>query len=123
MVIASALEELDDRERELVRGVRWQTKERPDTEDLARGVVPHQLGSYIGVPHDRRADPLDDDDWSMSPNTGPAEGTITIYLENLRPLTAEKIRRVFLHEVSHALGYTEEEITGELGLTLEGCTG
>lgn len=118
VVIAAALEELEPEEREIVSQVRWLSKPRPELEDLERGVSPGQLGSFWGVAHERGLPDENDLETALLPPIYYAQGVITLFLENIRPLTAERVRVVFLHELAHALGYEEDEIRGTLGLEL-----
>lgn len=86
---------------------------RPDGLDFGRGCTPGHLGYFYGVP--REPDPRGA---TVLPDVEPVEGEIRIFLQNIRPLTAERVRTVVLHELHHALGYTEEEIRA-MGYDLE----
>lgn len=105
-VVAACYAELDADQRQAVRGVDVKIKARPDTVDLARGCVPGQFGCFYGVGRELETP---DGGWEL-PSLEPATGEICIFLENIRPLTADRVRIVVMHELCHALGFPEEEI-------------
>lgn len=112
-LVADVLEQLGPEERAAVRNVRLFCKPVPDAVDLGRGCYPEQQAAFFGVGREpgRQGAPT-------LPDPRPAEGEITLFLANLAPLTAERVRVAFLHELGHALGWDEETIHA-LGLHLD----
>jgi predicted Zn-dependent protease with MMP-like domain len=115
-VVRSTLDELPPEERAVVAGVSIRAKAFPDDEDLARGCYPDQQAAFWGVGRE-----LGRQGATALPHPGPAAGEITLFLANLAPLTAVRLRVALLHELGHALGLEEAEIRAR-GLYLEGET-
>ncbi len=113
-VVRQAMQELSAEDQEAISAVRFLVKSRPDAQDLERGCTPDQMAAFYGVGRELGVQGL-----AELPDPSPAEGEITIFLDNLAPATPERIRVAFLHEVGHALGWDEEEIRAS-GFFLEG---
>ncbi len=96
-----------------VRKVRVTAKPRPDAEDLERGCFPTQKAAYYGTPCE-----LGIQGSQELPSPDPAEGEITLFLDNLAPVTPQRCFVAVLHEYMHALGHDEETIQA-MGLWLE----
>jgi hypothetical protein len=63
---------------------------------------------------------------SELPDPSPASGEITLFLDNLAPVSAARVRVAVLHELAHALGFEEEEIRASglyLAEGLHACCG
>lgn len=105
-VVREVVAGLEPADRWAVRGLWLVVKPRPDREDLARGCLPDQRAAYFGRAVDPRLAPLE-----------PADGEVTLFLENLAPLTEARIRVALLHELAHALGWDEATVEA-MGLTL-----
>jgi predicted Zn-dependent protease with MMP-like domain len=120
-VMRAVLAELPPGERRALAGVSLIVRDRPDAGDLARGCDPDQLAAYHGtarelhrggVPVGELCSPV------PLPDDRPACGVVTLFVAHLAPLSPERVRVAILHELGHALGWTEEEIRGA-GLVLE----
>lgn len=111
--IAAVRSQMDPDELVRIRGVRFTAKPRPDAKDLKLGCFPGQKAAYYGV-----ACELGVQGAPELPSPEPATGEITLFLDNLAPVTPERARVAVLHEVMHALGYDEETIWA-MGLYLE----
>lgn len=94
-------------------GVRVTAKARPDAEDAERGCYPAQKAAFFGVGLE-----LGEQGSPELPDPSPARGEITLFLDNLAPVTEERLRIAILHEYGHALGHDEETIQA-MGLYLE----
>lgn len=99
--------------RDRLRRVRVTAKPRPDAEDLERGSHPAQKASFYGVGCEQGQQGA-----TELPDPGDASGEITLYLDNLAPVTEERLRIALLHEYGHALGHDEETLH-VMGLYLE----
>lgn len=111
-VYREALAELQPEDRDVVAGVRLVVKARPDAIDLERGCTPHHRACFFGFARE-----LAQPGVCELPDPAPASGEITLFLDNLVPLTKERVRIACLHELAHALGYDEQEIQDQ-GLML-----
>jgi hypothetical protein len=100
-------------ELERVQAVRVTAKPRPDATDLERGCFPTQKAAYYGVQCEQGTPGT-----TELPDPSPASGEITLFLDNLAPVTQERLRIAVLHEFGHALGHDEETLWA-LGLYLE----
>ena len=96
-----------------LRGVKVTAKPVPDAGDLERGCFPEQKAAYFGVPCE-----LGVQGSQELPSAEPATGEITIFLDNLAPVTPQRAFVALLHEYMHALGHDEETIHA-MGLWLE----
>lgn len=105
-VVRAVLRELEPAERWAVGGVVLRCKRRPDADDLGRGCEPDQRAAYWGRARD------------VAAGIETADGEITLFLDNLAPVTAERLRIALLHELGHALGLDEGTVRA-LGLTLD----
>jgi hypothetical protein len=102
-----------------VRPVTVGAKPKPDPQDFERGCFAGQKAAYYGVPCE-----LGIQGAQELPSGEPATGEITLFLDNLAPVTPERCFIAILHEYMHALGYDEETIEA-MGLWLDGgppCT-
>jgi len=88
-------------------------KPRPDAQDLKRGAHGAIKATFYGV-----GLALGEQGSIELPDPTPAAGEITLFLDNIAPVTPERVRICLLHEYMHALGHDEETIQG-LGLFLE----
>ena len=104
-VVAAVLAELPDEERETIKNVNLRLAGRPEAVDFRRGCLAAQKGYYWGT---RRE--LGRQGEAAIPDGDPPSGEIVIFLENLNPMMAARLRIVLLHEIAHALGWDEEEI-------------
>lgn len=113
-IIARELDALPAGLRALLAKVSIDVRERPNAVDLARGARPDQRGYFWGSAPDRLEPGIAVS--SELPDLVPPEGEIVLFTANIVPLTEEHLRRVLLHEVGHAFGYSEEDLVQELGL-------
>jgi predicted Zn-dependent protease with MMP-like domain len=130
-VVRAALAELPAADRRVVAAIRFRVQDRPGAAELAAGCEPGQFAAYCGraVEVHRPPEPTGAEWDEVSPPPGPvrrADGTVTLYLANLAPLTAARVRIALLHELAHVLGWEEAEIRA-FGLHLDqkgtrGCT-
>ncbi len=104
---------MDPEEYHRVRNVKITAKGRPSAEDLERGCSRDQKASYFGVPCE-----LGVQGSQELPSPEEATGEITLFLENLAPITPERLFIAIAHEYMHALGHDEETIQA-MGLWLE----
>ncbi len=96
-----------------VRNVKITAKPAPDAQDLERGCFPEQKAAYYGAPCE-----LGQQGAQELPSPEPATGEITLFLDNLAPVTPERTFVALMHEYMHALGHDEETIHA-MGLWLE----
>ena len=88
-----------------LEGVRVLVKGSPDAGDISRGCDPRLEGYFFGT---RGGE--DEDVGNALPDPGPAQGDVVIFVNNLRELSRAHVRKVLLHELSHALGCDEEDM-------------
>jgi hypothetical protein len=112
-VLAGIRSAMDPDTRARVRNVRVTGKARPDAVDLKRGCRPDQKAAYYGVPCE-----LGVQGATELPDPSDAEGEITIFFDNLAPVTEKRLRIALLHEYAHVIGHDEETIQA-MGLFLE----
>lgn len=91
-------------------GVRILLRHRFEPIDKARGATPDQRGYFYGVAPEPSAG------GTQIPDDTPATGEIVIFGWN--HTSDLEVERSLRHEIAHALGHTEEEISEEMGL---GC--
>jgi hypothetical protein len=96
-----------------VRKVKITAKPVPDAKDLEQGCFPEQKAAYYGVPCE-----LGIQGAQELPSGEGATGEITLFLDNLTPVTPERLFVALMHEYMHALGHDEETIQA-MGLWLE----
>lgn len=123
-VVRAVLAELGPADRARVAGVVLVVKELPDVGDMARGCEPGQYAAYHGraLELHRPPEPTGGEWEEVLPPPGPercADGTVTLFVGNLAPLTYRRVRIALLHELAHVLGWEEGEIRS-LGLHLDG---
>jgi hypothetical protein len=88
--------------------VEFFVRERPTPLDLQRGAKPDQRGYFYGTA------PEPSSGGTELPDETPASGEIVIFAGvHATPLELE---RTLLHEIAHATGHSEEEISSEMGL-------
>jgi predicted Zn-dependent protease with MMP-like domain len=105
-VVGAAQRQLPPDLRALARGVAVHYEQAPRPEILAEGFEPDILGLFTGTPHGRE---LADDN--------PAPPQILLYLQSLwefaeedADIFREEVRRTYLHELGHYLGWDEDEV-------------
>lgn len=110
--------EMDPETYARVASVTVGAKPRPDEKDLKRGCDPTTKAVYFGVPCE-----LGQQGSQELPSPEGATGQITLFLDNLAPVTPERCRIALWHEYMHALGHDEETIQA-MGLWVDGspCT-
>ncbi len=123
-LVRGVLRELPPEDLQVLRGLALVVKQRPDAADLARGCEPGQFAAYFGRPVEVHRPPAATGaEWQEVPPLPPpvrrADGTVTLFLANLAPLTAARVRIALLHELAHVLGWEEGEIRA-FGLHLDG---
>lgn len=96
-----------------LEGVVVTAKPRPDAEDIKRGAHGAIKATFYGVGLEQGQQGAIE-----LPDPAPAQGEITLFLDNLAPVTPERLRIALLHEYCHALGHDEETIQA-MGLYLE----
>lgn len=109
--VAAMVAALPSGARALLGDVRIVVKESFDDLDYRRGARRYHRGYFWGSAPDLEAD------GTALPDDVPARGEIVLCLGNIRPVTPERLRIAFFHEVAHALGHSEEEIVHEMGLS------
>lgn len=117
--VAKVRAEMDPETYARVRLVTVGAKPKPDAQDVKRGCFESQKAAYFGVPCELGVQGAQE-----LPSSDPATGEITLFLDNLAPVTAERCFVAVMHEYMHALGYDEETIQ-DMGLWLDGgppCT-
>lgn len=112
-VLASVRTRMDTETFARLREIQVHAKPRPDDRDLKRGCFAEQKAAYYGVPCELGVQGL-----TELPSYEPATGEIVLFLDNLAPVTEERVRVALLHEYMHALGHDEETIQA-MGLWLE----
>lgn len=111
--VAEVRKQMDPETYARVRDVKVTAKPAPDAADIKRGCFPKQKAGYFGVPCE-----LGIQGAQELPSPDPATGEITLFLDNLAPVTQERVFIALLHEYMHALGHDEETIYA-MGLWLE----
>lgn len=111
--VAEVRAKMDPESFERVRLIKVGAKPRPDAKDLENGCHPQQKACYLGNPCE-----LGEQGRQELPSGEPATGEITLFLDNLAPVTPERMFIAVSHEYMHALGYDEETIQ-LMGLWLE----
>jgi hypothetical protein len=112
--LAEVRRQMDPETYACVRNVNVTAKARPDAQDFERGCFASQKAAYYGVPCE-----LGQQGAQELPSPEGATGEITLYLDNLAPVTPERCFVALLHEYMHALGHDEETIHA-MGLWLDG---
>jgi predicted Zn-dependent protease with MMP-like domain len=96
---------LPDSIRAELAGVRVFVKGSPDAVDIRRGCDPRLEGYFFGT---RGGD--DEEMGNALPDPGPAQGEVVLFVNNFRELSRTHVRKVLLHELSHALGCDEDDM-------------
>lgn len=112
-VLAEVREQLGPDDLERVAAIKVTAKPRPGPEDIERGAHPLQKCAYYGVPCEQGTPGI-----TELPDPSEATGEILLFLDNLAPLSADKLRIALLHEYGHALGHDEGTLWA-MGLYLE----
>lgn len=98
-----------------IRNVKVTAKPRPDADDFKRGCDATQKAAYWGVPCEMGTQGSQE-----LPSPEGATGEITLFLDNLAPVTSARVFVALVHEYMHALGHDEETIQA-MGLMLDGA--
>jgi hypothetical protein len=101
-VRGGVLAALDADDRARLERVRFELRQRPTAEDFRRGCGGPELGYFWGTR-------VGDSDGETELPETEAVGLIRIFAGNFRPFCAPALELVLRHEVSHALGASEED--------------
>jgi Zn-dependent protease with chaperone function len=127
----------EDVRRYVGKRIRWEVRPSPTPEDIALGASPTDQGLFVGRPLRGEDDDEGGELFDQGDDVGHAQGApeytsadgddvaevesqepggrIILYTSNIKPLDAEHVAAVVLHELAHFLGETEEGVF-ELGL-------
>lgn len=77
-------------------------RDKPSPSDMEKHGIPAGVsGCFV------EAGDFDDDQEAPAGELVPRAGTIVLYLDNIKPRTAQGVAAILLHEASHAIGLDE----------------